>query len=129
MKLQTICCKKKKSICGTDIKLTLLLCSWIFAVTQNNLFMIILERSTSVVFYAHLLSSLKKLILHDWGKNYTCLDWFLITNHFSRSTGSIKILSCEVKVLKTFKISSKCHMKTCQSLKWWAIFKIPGTIF
>ena len=32
------------------------------------------------------------------------------------------------KVLKTFKISSDCHMKTCRSLKRRAILKIPCTV-
>ena len=41
--------------------------------------MIMLERSTSIVFSHHSLPSLKKLILHDWEKYYTCLDWCLIT--------------------------------------------------
>ena len=31
----------------------------------------------------------------------------------------------EVKVLKSFKISSDCHIKACRSLKWRAILKIP----
>ena len=35
----------------------------------------------------------------------------------------------KVKVLKTFKISSDCHMKTCRSYKRRAIFKIPSTAF
>ena len=35
----------------------------------------------------------------------------------------------KVKVLKSFKISSDCHIKACQSLKWRAILKIPSTIF
>ena len=30
----------------------------------------------------------------------------------------------EVKVLKSFKISSDCHIKACGSLKWRAILKI-----
>ena len=29
------------------------------------------------------------------------------------------------QVLKSFKISSGCHIKACRSLKWRAIFKIP----
>ena len=33
------------------------------------------------------------------------------------------------KVLKTFKTSSDCHIKICQSLKRKAIFKIHSTIF
>ena len=41
--------------------------------------MIMLERSTSIVFSHHSLPSLKKLILHDWEKYYTRLDWCLIT--------------------------------------------------
>ena len=71
--------------------------------------MIILERSISIVFSIHLLSSLKKHILHDLGKVYTCLDWCWINwqnyqkscrlssmkkevlFHFSRSTGCIEI--------------------------------------
>ena len=31
----------------------------------------------------------------------------------------------KVKVLKLFRISSDCHIKACQSLKWKAILKIP----
>ena len=34
-----------------------------------------------------------------------------------------------IKVLKTFKISSDCHIKACRSLKWSAILKIPNTVF
>ena len=35
----------------------------------------------------------------------------------------------KVNVLKTFKIFSDCHIKTCRSLKWRAILKITCTIF
>ena len=35
----------------------------------------------------------------------------------------------KVKVLKTFKISTECHIKACRSLKWRAILKIPTTVF
>ena len=35
----------------------------------------------------------------------------------------------KVKVLKTFKISSDCHMKICRFLKRRAILKIPSTVF
>ena len=35
----------------------------------------------------------------------------------------------KVKVLKTFKSSSGCHIKTCQSLKCRAILKISSTVF
>ena len=35
----------------------------------------------------------------------------------------------KVKVLKTFRISSDFHIKTCQSLKRRAILKIPSTVF
>ena len=35
----------------------------------------------------------------------------------------------EVKVLKSFKISTDYHIKTCRSLKRTAILKIPGTDF
>ena len=34
-----------------------------------------------------------------------------------------------VKVMKTFKISSDCHIKTCQFLEHGAILKIPSTVF
>ena len=43
--------------------------TWIFAVAQNKLFMIILERSaTSTLFSVLSLSALRKLILNDLGK-------------------------------------------------------------
>ena len=35
----------------------------------------------------------------------------------------------KVKVLKTFKISSNCHMKTCRSFIQRALMKIPSTVF
>ena len=35
----------------------------------------------------------------------------------------------KVEVLKTFKISTNCHIKICCSLKWRAIFIIPSTVF
>ena len=41
---------------------------------------IILEKRTSIVFSVHKLPSLKKPILHDWKKYYTCLDWCIITS-------------------------------------------------
>ena len=34
----------------------------------------------------------------------------------------------KVKVLKTFKISTDCHIKTCQFLERRAILKIPSTV-
>ena len=33
------------------------------------------------------------------------------------------------KVLKTFKISTACHIKTCRSLKWRAILKMSSILF
>ena len=35
----------------------------------------------------------------------------------------------KVKVLKTFKIFSGYHKKTCRSLNWRAVSKIPSTFF
>ena len=35
----------------------------------------------------------------------------------------------KVNVLKTFKIFTDCHIKTCRSLKRRAILKIPSTVF
>ena len=35
----------------------------------------------------------------------------------------------KIKVLKTFKISTDCDIKTCQSLKRMAILKTPSTFF
>ena len=35
----------------------------------------------------------------------------------------------KVEVLKTFKISSDCHIKTCGPLKRRAILKVPTTVF
>ena len=54
--------------------------TWIFAVAQNKLFMIILERSaTSILFSVLSLSALRKLILHDLGK-CLYLDRLMLTN-------------------------------------------------
>ena len=39
------------------------------------------------------------------------------------------LISFKVKALKTLKISSDCHIKTCGSLKRRAILKIPSTVF
>ena len=44
-----------------------------------------------------------------------------------------KVFDCQkicfkVKVLKTFKIFTDCHMKTCQSLKQRAILKVSSTV-
>ena len=33
------------------------------------------------------------------------------------------------KVLKIFNIFTDRHIKTCRSLRWWAILKIPSTVF
>ena len=39
-------------------------------------------------------------------------------------------LHCILKVLKTFKIPSDCHIKTCLSaIKRSAILKIPSAVF
>ena len=35
----------------------------------------------------------------------------------------------KVKVLKTFKTSTDCHIRTCRSLKSRFILKIPSTVF
>ena len=35
----------------------------------------------------------------------------------------------KMKVLKSFKVFTDCHMKTCRSLKQKAILKIPSTVF
>ena len=42
--------------------------------------MVLLERSTSIAFSHHSLTSLKKLILNDWEKGYACQDWCSITD-------------------------------------------------
>ena len=44
---------------------------------------------------------------------------------FFKSVCVFQKIYFKVKVLKSFKISSDCHIKACQSLKWWAILKIP----
>ena len=73
------CLYNKKLSCLCFNLLNLNLHKWIFAVAWNNFFMILLERITSIVFSVHFLSSLKKLILDDREKDYTHLDWCLIT--------------------------------------------------
>ena len=35
----------------------------------------------------------------------------------------------KVKVLETFENVPDCHIKTCRSLEWRAILKIPSTVF
>ena len=35
----------------------------------------------------------------------------------------------KVEVLKTYNVSTDCHIKTCRSFKWSAILKIPITAF
>ena len=37
---------------------------------------------------------------------------------------SFQKIYVKVKLLKSFKISSDCHIKACRSLKWRAILKI-----
>ena len=44
---------------------------------------------------------------------------------FLKSVCVFQKIYFKVKVLKLFKISSDCHIKACQSLKWRTILKIP----
>ena len=44
---------------------------------------------------------------------------------FLKSVCLFQKIYFKVEVLKSFKISSDCHIKSCQSLKWRAILKIP----
>ena len=44
---------------------------------------------------------------------------------FLKSVCVFQKIYFKVKVLKLFKISSNCHIKSCQSLKWRSILKIP----
>ena len=46
-----------------------------------------------------------------------------------QSTLSVSSISFKIKVLKAFKISSDCHLKTCRSFKQRVILKILSTIF
>ena len=50
------------------------------------------------------------------------MDWFLYDN-------GLRHERVKVKVLKTFKISSDCPIKTCRSLKRRAFLKIFSTVF
>ena len=44
---------------------------------------------------------------------------------FLKSVCVFQKIYVKVKVLKSFKISSDCHIKAYQSLKWQTILKIP----
>ena len=48
---------------------------------------------------------------------------------FLKSACIFQKIHFKVKVLKSFKIFSDCHIKVCRSLKWRAILKIPSTFF
>ena len=50
-------------------------------------------------------------------------------NNFLKKVLVFQKICFKVKVLKTFKISSDCDMKTYRSLKPRAILKIPTTVF
>ena len=47
-------------------------------------------------------------------------------SNFLKSVCIFQKIYVEVKLLKSFKISSDCHIKTCGSLKWRVILKIPN---
>ena len=48
---------------------------------------------------------------------------------FLRKVFVFQKICFKVKVLKSFKISTDCYIKTCWSLKRRVILKIPGTVF
>ena len=48
---------------------------------------------------------------------------------FLRKVFVFQKISFKVKVLKTLKIFTDCHIKTSQSLKQRTILKIPRTVF
>ena len=52
----------------------------------------------------------------------------MILQFFEKDFGFSEI-SLKSKVLKTFKIYSSCHIKTCQSFRRSDILKIPSTLF
>ena len=49
--------------------------------------------------------------------------------NFSEKVFAFQKICVKTRVLKTFKISSDCHIKTYRSFKWSAILKIPSTDF
>ena len=51
------------------------------------------------------------------------------TSIFLKYDFAFQKIYLKIKVLKTFKISSDCHIITCRSLKWKAILKIPTIVF
>ena len=56
----------------------------------------------------------------------------LIKNRYSNFLEKVFVFQkifFKVKVLKTFKISSDCYIKTCRSFKWKAILKFSSTAF
>ena len=53
---------------------------------------------------------------------FSTKKWY---SSFLKSVCLFQKIYFKVKVLKSFKISSDCHIKACWSLKWTAILKIP----
>ena len=51
------------------------------------------------------------------------------TSVFCKRVFVFQKICFKVKLLKTFKIFTDCHIKKCRSLKWKAILKIPSTVF
>ena len=90
---------------------------------RTKLFMIILERSTSIVSFYLIAIIIKRTILHDWDKYYTRLDRGLITWQSYRKSWREKIQSikfCLISVgvgvisrilvsIKTFGRYKNCH--------------------
>ena len=77
---------------------------------------------------------LKKLLakLHSlWWVHFVVLTLASTKKRYSsflKKCFVFQIIWIKVNVLKTFKISTDCHIKACRSLKRRAILKIPGTV-
>ena len=57
---------------------------------------------------------------------FSITKWYSV---FLKKVFVFQKICFKVKVLKSFKISTDCHIKTRRSLKRRAILKIPSTVF
>ena len=67
-----------------------------------------------------------------YGNDVFSILVILTENRYSSLLKKVFVLQkiCfKVKVLKTFKVSTDYHIKTCRSLRRRAILKIPNTVF
>ena len=71
----------------------------------------------------------KRLLYENDAFSILLLSTKKLCSSFLKKAFVFRKICFKVKVLKTFKISTDCHIKTCRSLKWRAILKSPSMVF